>query len=193
MPSASAGTIREFLDAITAPVPVDPDKKRYLIVAVGLNPFINAKGSYGHKDWEELPFLWPDQVDKAIAEIEHWAPKGDVYACPYLMKTSERLKGNAAWRQIIHSDVDGNLDLAKVRKVGGFVVWSGSNGHGHVYVPLGYAISQQRHERLCEGLRGYLGGDSKIRDNDLLRPAGTFNHKPTLAGGQPALVKAEKP
>ena len=114
--------------------------------------------------------------------IEFHAAGADVFCCPYLMKTRERTRGNAAWRQIIHNDVDNGLELAKVRKMGGFVVWSGSSGHAHVYVPLAYTVRREQHERLCEGLRGYLGGDDKIRDNDLLRPAGSFNFKPTLQG-----------
>jgi hypothetical protein len=45
------------------------------------------------------------------------------------------------------------------------------------------------HRALCEGLRDYLGGDNKIRDNDLLRPPGTLNHKPAAKGGEPAPVE----
>ena len=183
---SNAHIVREFLDAITSSVPADPQKKRYLIVAVGRNPYINDKGKYRHHDWDERPFEWPAQADEAVAEIEHWAPLGDVYACPYLMNTKERKKGNAAWRQIIHSDVDGDGDelLKKVRKLGGYVAWSGSPGHGHVYAALEYVVTQEQHEVLCEGLRDYLGADAKIRDNDLLRLPGTYSHKLTLHGGR---------
>ncbi|MGB0972436.1 MAG: hypothetical protein ACPGVG_15980 [Mycobacterium sp.] len=38
-------------------------------------------------------------------------------------------------------------------------------------------------------LRDHLGGDSKISDNDLQRPPGTLNHKPTMAGGEPTSVR----
>ncbi len=34
---------------------------------------------------------------------------------------------------------------------------------------------------------------AKISDNDLLRPPGTFNYKPTVAGGEPAPVEAVEP
>lgn len=187
------GATREFLDAIFATVPVDPKQSRYLILAAGRGIYMKN----GKPDWkqrEELPFLWPDQCDAAISEIEKWAPVADVWLCPYLHKTPKRAKGNAAWRQIIHTDCDKGVDLAKVRKLGGFVVWSGTADHGHVYVPLSYTLSRERHERLCEGQADYLDGDrGKVRDNDLLRVCGSFNHKPTLQGGQPVLVKAEKP
>jgi hypothetical protein len=40
------------------------------------------------------------------------------------------------------------------------------------------------------GVGAYLGAiDSKITDNDLLRPPGTFNYKPTLDGRDPAPVE----
>ena len=44
---------------------------------------------------------------------------------------------------------------------------------------------------LCEGLRDHLGSDAKIRDNDVLRPAWSFNHKPTLSGGLPQIVQPD--
>lgn len=191
----ASSELRDFLDAITVFVPADPDKKRYLIVGVYSDPFINERGKYDHHHKWDKAFVWPDEADEAVAHIEFHAAGCDVYVCPYLMNGKHRDKHDAAWRQLIHSDADsGDADelRAKVRKLGGFIVWSGTPGHGHAYVPLSYTVRQVQHEALCEGLRDYLGGDDKIRASDLLRPPGTFNYKPTLAGLPPALVKVEK-
>ena len=109
-----------------------------------------------------------------------------MYVCPYLMWADKRTKGAAVEHRIIHSDYDDELDVTKVQAVHGFAVASGSPGHAHVYVPLSDVVTAPEHRMLCEGLRDYLGArDSKITDNDVLRPPGTFNHKPT---GEPAPV-----
>ena len=131
----------------------------------------------------------------AIARIERCARLGDVYVCPYLMHGRKRAKGDAASRKLVHSDVDdGRLDLAVVRELGGFAIGSGTPGNGHVYVLLTHVVMPAQHELLRKGLAAYLGGDmAKISDNDLLRPPGTFNFKPTVAGGKPAPVEAVEP
>ncbi len=49
----------------------------------------------------------------------------DVYVCPYLMNGPKRSKDDAAWRQLVHSDADGD-DAKELRPrcaTGGFVVW----------------------------------------------------------------------
>ena len=96
--------LREYLTRITAPVPMDPDKKRYLFVVAGRGIHLNKNGKPDWKQREELPFVWPDQRDTVISEIELWAPTADIWLCPYLMKTPKRTKGNSAWRQSAHSD-----------------------------------------------------------------------------------------
>jgi len=161
-------------------------KEGYLIVAVGHGPRLDANGKYGHTRWEERPFLWPDMALTAVEFIQNHAMVGDVYTCPYLMKTPKREKGNAAWRALIHSDVDTLIDPCVVHDLGSdaFIVWSGSLGHGHVYVPLAYPVMPVQHEMLCRGLATHLGGDkAKVSENDLLRPPGTFNHKSAVNGG----------
>ena len=184
-PSAAELT-RDYLARIMPPAKVG--KSGFLIVVTANDPY-EENGKYKHRNWHETPILWPDRAEHALALIEHNAPLGDVYICPYLMKTPHRRKGNAAWRQLVHSDVDAGLDLDLVRDLGGFIVWSGSPGHGHIYIPLKHVVTVDQHRVLCEGLRARLGGDDKICDNDLLRPPGTFNFKPTVmnGGGNPAL------
>lgn len=130
------------------------------------------------RDWRERSFPYPEGVEQALDFLEDEVDRGrDVYFCPYLMPGA-RKKGQSVSRQVVHADVDRPLTLEEVDAVGGFVVWSGSPGRGHVYVPLTRPVSLEEHDRLCRGLRVKLGGDaSKGSDNDMLRPAGTRNYK----------------
>jgi hypothetical protein len=166
---------RDFLDAILPTV-----RDGYLIVAVGSGPHYNGNGKYSHSGWLEKPFHWPSMADAAVAFIQQHAQTCDVWICPYLMKTAQRHKGNAAYRALVHCDVDGGLDMAKVRAIGpdAFAIGSGTAGHGHVYVTLDYPVTPVQHDLLERGLVAHLGGDpGKISENDLLRPPGTWNHK----------------
>jgi hypothetical protein len=164
------------------------DTQGWCCIAVGRDPYRDAKGKYKHHKWDECAFQWPAQADDAIAYIAKMAPLGDTYVCPYLMKEPHRVKGGAVQHVLVHADVDGDLDVAKVAALGGFVVGSGSVGHGHAYIPLSWPVTHEQHEALCRGLATYLGGDHKYADNDLLRPVGSLNHKPTVDGGQPTGV-----
>ncbi|MGB0972435.1 MAG: hypothetical protein ACPGVG_15975 [Mycobacterium sp.] len=60
-----------------------------------------------------------------------------MWACSYLMWAGKRAKGAAVGHWVIHADVDrDDLDLDKVRALGGFTVASGTPGRVHVYIPL---------------------------------------------------------
>jgi hypothetical protein len=165
-------------------------KDGYLITAIGQGPHLDKDGKYCHRKWVEKPFPWPGEAVMAVDYLQYYATTCDVYVCPYLMKTPERKKGNAAYRALMHCDVDTMVDPVKVAALDGFVVWSGTPGHGHVYAPLAWPVTPVQHEILCRGLAVHLGGDpAKVSDNDVLRPPGTFNHKPTaITGGPMAFV-----
>jgi len=90
-----------------------------------------------------------------------------------------------------HADVDnGDLHLDKVRQLGGWAVASGTTGNGHVYVPLKRSLSPEQFTVLESALKVHLGADSKIAANDVLRPVGTLNCKPTVLkpGSEPTAV-----
>jgi hypothetical protein len=160
----------------------------WLIVATGERPHLED-GRYAHEKWSERAYRWPAHAAKAVGAIAAAAPSADVYVCPYVMKDKHRLKGNAASRQLVHADVDGEFDAQAVESLRGFAVSSGTPGHAHVYVRLTYAVTAAQHELLCRGLAEYLHADCKVSHNDLLRPAGTFNHKSAAAGGDPSLAE----
>ena len=161
----------------------------WLIVAVGYEPYLGDRGKYRHRRHNEYPLRWPAQADAAVAAIAKQAPTADVYACPYLMRDRRRTLGNSVSRVLVHADVDGALNLDAVAALGAFAIGSGTPGHAHAYVPLAYPITRAQHEVLCRTFARHLGGDTKYSDNDLLRPPGTLNHKPTLAGNAPAAVE----
>lgn len=179
MVSASSSDTRRYVETCFG------DAEGWLCVAVGQNPYRDANGKYKHHKWSEVVFGWPADADNALTYIEQTAALGDVYACPYPMKEPRRVKGGAGQRVLIHADVDGALDEKKAAEVGGFVVPSGTPGHGHVYVPLAWPVTPEQHEALCRGLAATLGGDAKYSDNDLLRPPGTLNYKSKVDGGDP--------
>jgi hypothetical protein len=160
-------------------------------VAVGSGPHRDGNGKYRHLNWDEVAFEWPAAADRAVEYIARAALLGDVYCCPYLMKERRRVKGGAVQHVLVHADVDGDLDLAKVAALGGFVVGSGTAGHGHAYIRLSWAITDAQHQLLCRGLVELLGGDAaKCSDNDLLRPPGTLSYKSAVDGGEPSPVTA---
>lgn len=162
--------------------------KGWLFAAFGSDPYLTESGKYEHRQWSERSWRYPQHADRVVRAIAEAAPSADVYVCPYLMKSRERAKGNAVSRVLVHADIDGALDECTVEALGGFAVSSGTPGHGHVYVPLAWPVTPAQHEVLCRGLAERLGGDAKFSDNDLLRPVGTLNHKPTVAGGIAAPV-----
>lgn len=173
-----------YLDAITGAT------AGHLCLAVGRKPYRDDNGKYKHEHWTEQTFPWPEDRDRAVEFIAQAADTGDVYACPYLMREPKRRKGSAVSRTLVHADIDRDIDEQAVKDLGGFIVRSGSAGHGHVYVPLAWPVTPEQHEALCRGLAGKLGGDHKYADNDLLRPPGTANHKSAVDGGEPTPVEA---
>ena len=129
------------------------------------------------------PEPFEDMADALAAALVERSEHADVYACPYA-HDGERHKGGAVARRHVHADVDGPLDRERARALGALAVASGSTSqgapHGHVYVRLARPVTADEHTALCTALGAFLGPDadaSKVADNDVLRPAGTLNHK----------------
>jgi hypothetical protein len=162
-----------------------------LHIGVGQEPYLSNSGKYEFKNFTQSHFAYPAEAEQAAHEIIRESKLYDVYVCPYLMWGTKRAKGAAVSRILVHADVDGALlDPDKVRTLGGFAVSSGTQGNGHVYVPLAEPVTAPQHRALCKGLGAHMGAkDAKITDNDLLRPPGSLNYKPTLIGGEPAPVE----
>lgn len=176
--------LREYLDAVLA------GGEGQLHIAVGAGPHLNDAGKYSHDTWTQSHFAWPAEAEQAEREITRAALQSDVYVCPYLMWADKRARGAAVAHRLVHADIDGAIDPAKITDLGGFAVASGTAGHGHAYVALSESVPAHWHRALCRGLGQFLGhADAKIADNDVLRPPGTANYKPAAAGGEPVAVR----
>ena len=140
---------------------------------------------WSEKDAERLVFSYPADTDAIIATILDYSAAGaDAYVCTSLMRSAtSREKGDQACLWSLHADVDDEIDLDEVRALGGCAVSSGTPGHLHVYVPLAHEVSLAEWEVLEDDLIERLGADDKKAPNDLLRPPGTWNYKPTIDNG----------
>jgi hypothetical protein len=174
--------LRDYLDAVLGTT------EGWLTGAFGIGGYFDENGKYKFKEFRPRFYPWPADADRVEREFLQEAYVSDVYLCPYVMRYAKRAKHDAVVRQLAHTDVDGALlDLDRVRELGGFAVGSGTPGHGHAYVRLSEPVTGSQHEALCRGLSAQLNGDpAKISDNDVLRPPGTFNHKPVALGGDAA-------
>ncbi len=162
-----------------------------VLLTVGLSGYYNEGGKYKHKVWTDgsrepaLRFAWPESRTRLADEIIEGVSRPerrDIFACPYLLTSGmSRAKGNSANRRMIHTDLDG-LAVPAVTLAGSAIVGSGTPGHGHVYVRTSDSMTAAEHDVLCRALSGWLGGDSKYSDNDVLRPVGTLNHKNSSVG-----------
>jgi hypothetical protein len=162
------------------------DADGYVCGATGRDPYLSEKGKYTFpkRGWNEFSLRWPEQRDILVDTIVGAADaQVDLFLSPYLRRSPDRSKGNVVRRDRIHADIDGALSAEKVQAVGGFAVDSGTEGHGHVYVALSSPVDTRQHEALCRALGRYLGhADAKVSDNDVLRPPGSVNRKPTVRG-----------
>jgi putative DNA primase/helicase len=162
--------------------------------AIGLDPYLkvtaDGKRKYRYREWRENHYAWPDEAEALARTLADASREGDVHVCPYLMWADKRTPGGVVARMFVHADVDRDCDPQKVRDIGGFAVSSGTPGHAHVYVPLSESIPAYQHEALERALKAHFGADSKISTNDVLRPPGTLNFKPTVLspGSDPAPV-----
>ncbi len=175
----AADDLNLYLDTVLG------DAEGYLHTATGVGGFFNENGNYKHKRWIENHYQWPAQRDKAVSALLAAAEESDAYACAYSTVADKRAEGAAVNRSKAHADCDGQIDLDKVRQIHGYAVGSGTDGHAHVYVDLTESVPAIQHEALCRGLGAYLGdADAKVKDNDVLRPPGTWNHKERARGGE---------
>ena len=161
-----------------------------LHIACGWGIHLGDSGKFKHEQWIETRFAYPAERERAARELIQSAAAGaDTYVCPYLTFGDKRGKGTAIGHVVLHADVDTDFDLEKIHAVGGCAITSGTEKHVHVYVQLAEKVPPHHHTALERALVAYLGGDpAKISDNDVLRPPGTVNRKPTVDGKEPAPV-----
>jgi putative DNA primase/helicase len=177
----------DLLDYLNATI---GDTEGQLHIAVASGIYLSDSGKIKHKHWDQSRFTWSAEAAQAERELLAAAADSDVYVCPYLMHADKRSPPAAVARRIVDADIDGQADPEKIRAIDGFAVASGTSGHAHVYVALSESVPAHWHRTLCRALGDYLGdADAKITAENVLRPPGMLNHKPTTIGGQPSPVE----
>ncbi|MHA7663729.1 hypothetical protein [Mycolicibacterium sp. HS_4_1] len=183
--------IIDYLIQVVGPAP------GWLCIAVGVKPYRKNFRKFRFLRWIEQPVRWPDEAHGLVTFLRDTSEQLDCYVCPYVLSGPRRVKHTSVAPDKVHADVDdGQLDVEKVRRIpGGCAVSSGSPGNGHVYVLMTRPVPHHQHEQLCRALMAHFGAkDAKVSDNDVLRPPGTFNRKPTVGRGEALpVVWAVKP
>jgi hypothetical protein len=178
--------LRLYLDTVYGHAGEAPDEPiGYVHVGSGTQARFTETGSYRHRYFTEYAFEWPRQRHALETRIRgELAAHADVYVTPYLLKRGKghRNKGTTVERLHVHTDVDGDVDMDRVRALGALAVDSGSPGHAQVYVRLSAPVDVRTHEQLCRLLCRHLGGDKgKVSDNDYLRPRAPSTGRPRSA------------
>jgi hypothetical protein len=145
-------------------------------------------GSYEFRRFESCWFRWPAQLTAALELIVGACTQADVFAGVLLRSRASRKAGNALAGRVAWADVDGDWtperDQAVARlRGGGVTVWQVSSGSGrHVYAVPGMLPPPDQLESYNRRLAAFLDADSGWSETKVLRPPGTFNHKPRPCG-----------
>ena len=165
-------------------------------VVYGEGWYRNDKGKLAHRYWSETrerhAYAYPDDTDAAVAKVLELSARGlDVYVSTSLMRTdASRGKTQTAGLWCLHADIDHTgLNLDTVAGLGWCAIASGTSGHYHLYIPLTESITEAPFRMLQNPLVELVGADAKKAGNDVLRPPGTYNFKPTLDGGDRVPVR----
>jgi hypothetical protein len=135
------------------------------------------------------------EVEAAATYVAHWAGTTDVYVgvAPRIRIEEKQTGGKGAIDhvQALWADCDTTESIAKLAAfVPEPTIEVGSGGGVHAYWMLDAPVSKEQAEIGNRRLALALGGDSAATDAArVLRPTGTFNHKPErLVDGEPARV-----
>lgn len=115
--------------------------------------------------------------------------RADVFVGVLLREGPSRLAGNALPGQVAWADVDGDWTPGRERALARFdTCWQVASGSGgrHVYVRLADPEEPARLEAFNRRLAVLLGADAGWSETKVLRPPGTWNHKPVPAARRPS-------
>lgn len=164
------------------------DRSGFIAMAFGHNPRIR-KPRFAKGDFRAKYYAWPSgrdeligDVDDAVNSPETRAENVEIFINPALRASPSRLEGTHAplmwvWADLDHAPTEDQV--ARINQLGAMSVLSGTDGHRHVYLPLTKPVTSNTHQAMCRALRAAIGGDNKIKENDLLRLPGTLNWKST--------------
>ncbi len=159
-----------------------------LVAAYGINGQSTPNGGYTFEGrLRNRCFEWPLERARFLTWASNSCDRFDVYLIPNLRRSrSAKVEfgkiGRYVWVDIDHVTDETRRLLDAVLSRGSLVVQSGGRGGLHVYIRLDGWYPRDVFQRLNQHLAGYIGGDSKYRDNSLLRLPGTLNHKGRAKG-----------
>jgi hypothetical protein len=169
----------------------------WAVVCFGTPQPDEAAGKITHPDFAEKTFSWPRQADALVEFVLTVSEHKDIWITPGLSdnplrdsKKRKSLPSRYCWAEV-DNDPSGLARIPALVELGGFTVNSGrAAGHLHVYLrlaePADPAVVLNLNQRVAKAVHAgqfsHLGG--------LLRPVGSFNHKPRLLSpeAKPALV-----
>jgi putative DNA primase/helicase len=147
-------------------------------------------GAYDFTRFESRWFRWPGELAAALELIVGACAQADVFAGVLLRSGRSRRAGNALAGRVCWADVDGDWTPERAQAVSqlrasGLTVWQVSSGSGgrHVYVVPGMLLPPDQLEGYNRRLAAFLDADAGWSETKVLRPPGTFNHKPRARGG----------
>jgi hypothetical protein len=169
-------------------------------VALGIGGDHKAdNGKVEHGSWFETHFRWPAERGELLdLAIDASLGDSDVYMTPGRRENPVRnhkkarpLPGRFLWADVDGGDASQLERVAMLATGGGFTVQSGRElGHVHLYVALSELVTPDVIEVYNRRLVRFVDGDpAPSWLGGFLRPAGTWNYKPTaLSDDEPALV-----
>jgi hypothetical protein len=165
-------------------------------VHLGHGGYYRGGGAYDFARFESRWFRWPGELAAALELIVGACGQADVFAGVLLRSGRSRRAGNALAGRVCWADVDGDWtperDQAVRRlRASGVTVWQVSSGSGgrHLYVVPGMLLPPDQLEGYNRRLAVLLDADSGWSETKVLRPPGTFNHKPRPRGGASVPVR----
>jgi hypothetical protein len=145
-------------------------------------------GAYTFTRFVPRWFRWPDELAAALELIVGACTQADVFAGVLLRSGPSRKAGNARPGRVCWADVDGDWtperdQAVRSLRASGVTVWQVSSGSGrHVYVVPGMVLPPGQLEAYNRRLAAFLDADAGWSETKVLRPPGTFNHKPRARG-----------
>jgi len=188
------GQVERFIDAIFG------IRCGTVILAQGIGGRFTPSGSYRFNGaLRHCPFAWPGDREAIVIWILKHRHLDDVYVIPNRRnapnaKAEHGKHGRYVWADLDVVNQNTLKLLTPLLSRGSLVVESGGGRGGlHVYLRLDGWYPRSVFQVLNQQLANYLSGDSKFRDNSLLRVPGTLNHKGRAEGGvsRPVILRNE--
>lgn len=125
---------------------------------------------------QECRLEWPKDRDRILGLSKTLCSQNNVFICPVLRTSDERVKSNGLGGFSAFVDLDG--DQVPPAYAALFdIVFSGTPGHSHIYLNFDEFTYPFTIEQINWAMAKAFGGDAKWSNDSFLRLPGTLNHK----------------